>query len=220
MIHTRTHMIRRMMLAGVFLAVAVGTSQAGVIIDINQVGSDVVETGSGTIDLTGLTGPSTYDTFYAAIQPNVALAHLAPAQHGGINMDEYSSATGPTSFGSGTSHTFATTGSGDAFGVETAHIILSPGYVSGTPLSATDTFASQTLKSLGLTPGTYTYTWSSDFLTVNIGTSSVPEPSAAILSGIGAMSVAAFVLVRKRRAQRRGARHPKHGEVGVPECRN
>jgi hypothetical protein len=60
---------------------------------------------------------------------------------------------------------------------------LPNGYVSGSPLSATSTYTSQTFASLGLTPGTYTWTWGSgptaDSFTVQIG--AVPEPTSSLL---------------------------------------
>jgi hypothetical protein len=71
------------------------------------------------------------------------------------------------------------------------------GYVSGTALSGSATFAGQTLASLGLLPGTYVYTWgcgvgadcptslvSDDSLTVHIGTI-IPEPSTWALMALG-----------------------------------
>jgi hypothetical protein len=71
------------------------------------------------------------------------------------------------------------------------HFIYVPaGYVSGTQLSDTDTFNGATFASLGITSGTYTYTWGSgptaDTATV-MTIASVPEPStwAAILGGFG-----------------------------------
>lgn len=67
------------------------------------------------------------------------------------------------------------------------------GYVSGNPLSNTSTYANQTFGSLGLTPGTYVWSWG-DFtgakttlVTLIIGDSAgpnpVPEPVSALLLG-------------------------------------
>jgi hypothetical protein len=51
------------------------------------------------------------------------------------------------------------------FGLEvfasTMEILLPSGYTSGDPISSTQTFSGQTFTSLGLTPGTYDYTWGS-----------------------------------------------------------
>jgi hypothetical protein len=59
---------------------------------------------------------------------------------------------------------------------------------------------------LGLTPGTYTYTWGTgpdQSLTVQIGSAAVPEPSTAILAAIGAVAFGTCGWFHHRRHQRR-----------------
>ena len=85
------------------------------------------------------------------------------------------------------------------------YLLLVPlGYVSGTPLSATDTYANQTFSSLGLTPGTYTTTWGTgahaDFLTVQVGPAAVPEPSALVTAGLGMLVCGGLACRRRKRA--------------------
>jgi hypothetical protein len=75
-------------------------------------------------------------------------------------------------------------------------------HTSGSPLSGTATFDDTTIAALGLTPGTYSVTWRNgtphaDSLTVNIGMSSVPEPSTLALAGIA--EVAGLGMARRRR---------------------
>jgi hypothetical protein len=67
-------------------------------------------------------------------------------------------------------------------------------------MSGSSTFSGQTLASMGLTPGTYQYTWSSDSLTVKIGT--VPEPStwAMMLLGFARLGYAGYRRAREPRA--------------------
>jgi hypothetical protein len=173
-------------------------ANAGVIITITQVGSDVVATGSGTIDLTDLKqGQSPLQ--YSALNPTAEVAAEGPT--GANPSTEYEGIIGPHGFGDG-GPIHATTGTGDVFGVAgdvspVDYIIVPPSYVSGTELSATDTYSGQTFSSIGLTPGTYTWTWgtgaNADYLTVQIETAvAVPEPSSAVLASIGA--VAAFLV--------------------------
>lgn len=73
--------------------------------------------------------------------------------------------------------------------------------MSGAPLSGSSTFANQTLASLGVTPGSYVWTWGSganaDSPTLNIIAPAVPEPSSLVLAGMG--SLAAFGRVWGRR---------------------
>jgi hypothetical protein len=203
------------------------TAEAHVTITIQQEGSDVVATGSGTINLTDLQ----FDCrgFGAgAMYPEGGNLIEGPPSIDSPFTDDYTGITGPTTFGPG-GPTYPTTGSGDAFGViyKNGVLVLPQGYVSGAHLSATDTYFGQTFSSLGLTPGTYTWTWgtgaNADSLTVQIGTAAavVPEPSTAIVAAFGAPStaiVAAFGAValiacgcyRQRREQRRqaAASHP------------
>jgi PEP-CTERM motif len=74
--------------------------------------------------------------------------------------------------------------------------VFAAAYTSGTSLSGTDTFDSTSLALLGLTDGTYTYTWGTgnhaDSLTINIG--AVPEPStwAMMILGFAAVSFVAY----------------------------
>jgi hypothetical protein len=174
-----------------------GNAQAGVVININQVGSDVVATGGGTINLTDLTYSYT-GIDYASVWANYSNLIMGTTYPVVDNADVYTTISGPTSFGPGTpSYINASSGAGPLFGVyeSLGYLDVPQGYVSGTLLSASDTYSGQTFSSLGLTPGTYTWTWgtgaNADFFTVNIGTASVPEPSSLVLSGIavtGAMA--------------------------------
>jgi len=130
-------------------------AQATFIASIEQVGADVVASGSGAIDLAGLsldgTGSST-----AAIIPNAGLLNLTT---GSPNV--YSGLSGPTSFGSG-GPTVASSSSGDLVGILgffPANLFLPQNYASGNPLSATSTYNNATFATLGVTPGIYTWTW-------------------------------------------------------------
>jgi hypothetical protein len=181
-----------------------GKARAGVVININQVGSDVVATGSGTINLTDLTYSTTQDNL-PYTNPFDAQLSMGPVTIAPIDI--YSSITGPTTFGTTDANEYPTTGTGSLFAVygNTGALEVPQGYTSGTPLSATDTYSVATFISLGLTPGTYTWNWgtgaNADFFTVNIGTASVPEPCSLVLSGIAVAGVMAY-MGRRRKAGR------------------
>jgi hypothetical protein len=58
----------------------------------------------------------------------------------------------------------ADSGSGDLVGIfapQTDELVLPDGYVSGSALSDNAAYDSQTFNSLGVTPGTYEWTWGS-----------------------------------------------------------
>ena len=198
--------IYRRVLAAVVLALSFGTARAGVIIEITQVGPNVVATASGSIDLTGLTllGTDMGSTYGSEMNPSNAYIIVGTA----FRIDEFTGLSGPSSFGNG-GYTQATSGSGDFISVLGQGALSSPelvtyhNYISGTPISSTSEYDNTTIQGLGLNPGTYTYTWgtggSDPFLTVQI----VPEPSSAIEAVVGAVGLAvAYGWSRHRRAPR------------------
>ena len=141
----------------------------GYTVTLQQVGPDVVATGSGAIDLTGL-------TFYRSGSGDpqvIPYSVLGPYRAFiGINTGPTSSTVdiyygaGLRSFGSG-GLVSASSGSGDMVGIAAISVPLfreglltvPRGYVSGTALSDMAIYSGRTLASLGVTPGTYVSTW-------------------------------------------------------------
>ena len=141
-----------LVVAGVGDSGAAGASS--LTIDISQAGLNVVVTGSGAINLTGLTYDVTGPQL-PQLGPDIAYVAVGtPAQ-----LDLYLGISGPVSFGSG-GLANADSSSGDIFGIAGYYSELGvpAGYTSGTPLYGTETFDGATFASLGLTPGAYTYT--------------------------------------------------------------
>ena len=151
------------------------TAGATGLLTISEVGSDVVMSVSGTIDLTGLTlvasnvGPSGG----GGLGINTATFLSGPT---GLFYDQYSGFTiTPSNFGTGGGLSRDLT-SGDMFGVigdsvppPPYFLVVPTGYTSGTQITSTQTFTGQTFTTLGLTVGTYTYTWSGGSFDVVIG---------------------------------------------------
>jgi hypothetical protein len=157
-----------------------------VTIDISQVGANVVMDGSGSVNLSGLTRLGLGASF-VIVQADLGMAVVGDTTAPG-DIYIWGVASGPKTFGTGGPFV-ASSGTGDFFGIDASGqaaplIYLPSTYVSGSALSASDTFANTTIAALGLTPGTYTYTWgtgdSAGSLTVNIG--SVPEPSSLTMA--------------------------------------
>jgi len=158
------------MLSLFLVAVLLCQTRAHVTIYVQEVGTSVVATGSGSLNLTALSlitagggASSVFDAVHGVIQ-------LGPAGA----VDIYSGLlTGPTSFGLGS--TFAGSGSGDRFGVQKVNsfVVVPSNYVSGGPLSGSATWILSSFSSLGLAPGSYTWTWGSgataDSITIQIG---------------------------------------------------
>ena len=139
------------------LGVSIRPAQAGYTVTLLQVGTDVVATGSGAIDLNGLTFITSVDNDNPAIQAGLGLIGTGPFAS---SVDAYQGFTGPTDFGSGAG-ALPNTASGDLVGISSgARALYVPlGYVSGTTLSDSMTFDNATFASLGVTPGTYVWSW-------------------------------------------------------------
>jgi len=175
-----------------------GIVKAGIIVDISEVGGDVVATGSGSINLTGLSGPVGNNLGAIAIPDKGGIGLGSGSQ----NRRTVSSLVGPASFGTGSNT--AGVGTGDAFGFFKAldRIYLPFSYSSGAPLSGTTTWTGTTIAALGMTPGTHVWTWGggADSFTVNVqDTSAVPEPSTLIMLLTGGMGLVAYRVRRKKR---------------------
>jgi hypothetical protein len=202
----KKNMSRRLFQIVAVVAVLVGLApqaRAGFVMTIEQEGSNVFATGSGTINLSALTTNSTDN------QPAFVDAYFAVAAVGVLMGTKpfYQTPTsqfnggGPQNFGS-TYGINATSATGDIVEIEGqfGNLAVPTGYVSGAPLSGTATWDNTTISGLGLIPGSYTWSWGTgptlDSFTVNI-VSPVPEPSSLILGGLGAVGL--LTLARRRR---------------------
>ena len=167
------------------------------VVTLEQVGPNVVATGTGAIDLTGLTFAGQFSGI-AQVNPNLATLDVSSG-----SFDDYITTSGPSSFGSG-GQTLASTSSGDAVGVfgKTHEVFVPHGYVSGTPLTDSSTYNGATFSSLGVTPGTYTWTWGTGVnqnFTLQIGPVPVPDsgstfcllliPFVALIGVVGSRSL-------------------------------
>jgi len=161
---TRVFLVRSLLgAATASLLVFSSPAQAGYIVTLQQAGSNVVATGSGAIDLTGLTlfAPN---AFGGQAEMVLAQGFILTGPASSVLGDGYAgSVVGPTSFGSGASFSLANSGSGDFvgffFGMPVSTLIVPSGYISGSALSDSSTYDNATFSSLGVTPGTYVWTW-------------------------------------------------------------
>ncbi|MGE3819099.1 MAG: hypothetical protein AB7I30_06650 [Isosphaeraceae bacterium] len=191
--------------ATAFLFIAMpAAAPAGVVLSVYQSGLDVEALGFGTVNTAGLTLlPGGVSNNNVGVQPSTGFLII-----GGTSGLTFSGFSGPSGFGPSGTFTPATSFSGDTFGifVNNGRMKLPAGYVSGSPLQSTATWLNTTLASLGLTDGTYVYTWgtgsNADSLTIVVGgTAAVPEPSPIVLSAVGVA-----VPLGRRLLKRRGER--------------
>src|SRR5262249_48788313 len=122
-----------------------GQLAQGFTVTLEQVGSNVVATGSGAINLTGLTFASGGFSASGGMDPSIANLVVAD----GTGLSRYTGFSGPSSFGPGITIINDSSDSGDSVGIIGAGgffpgpgIFLPAGYVSGTALSDSSTYNS------------------------------------------------------------------------------
>lgn len=163
-----------------FVAFSVSAeAQSSFIVTLQQEGNNVVATGSGAFDLSPLTFVFNSPTSGTAVNPSEG--NLNVGQSGSIDIYSSPSITGPTEFGSGLD-TQASVGSGGFVGLSenVDEWLLPHGYVSKAAISDSSTWDNTTLTALGVTPGTYLWTWgpsNADSYTLDV-VAAAPEPSA------------------------------------------
>jgi len=128
-------------------------------VTVSQVGPNVVWNGSGSFNLSALSFVGV-GTTGAGFNGNQAIWAIGPNSVN--NIDQYSGVTTyPSSFGTG--GVGVTSTSGSTFGILTGGggrlLYVPTGYVSNTTISGSATYSSQTISSMGLTPGVYTWSW-------------------------------------------------------------
>jgi hypothetical protein len=187
------------LLAGSFLLLTTASAaNAAMILRLEQVGGDVVVTGSGSINLSGLTlktSPNDYDNIFTPTQLYAGPEFISDG------VKQWSGLTGPSIiFASGTTLP-PNNGTGNLFGVvsdDTSDpggtrlplLVLPRSYVSGAALSGTTQFIDQSFATMGITPGTLTWTLpSADTVTITTDAQPVPAPlgvasAAAVFSTI------------------------------------
>jgi hypothetical protein len=188
--------------AAMLIGLSASSAQAGYVVDLTEQAGNVVATGSGAIDLTGLINAAGV-IGNPAISPVSGFILTGPATPP-LDLSIYSEiVTGPTSFGTGSTIS-PDEGSGDMVGLNgfaSARWIYVPaGYASNSPLSDSATYTGQTFSSLGVTPGRYEWTWgngANQNFTLVIGT---PEPSTWVMMMLGFAGLGFVGYRRTRRA--------------------
>lgn len=187
----------RAVLVGVAALVCSVAVQAAYTVTINEVGADVVATGSGSFNLGALT-PAGVGFMSPLVQADNAVVYIGAA----ANVDVYGTGAilaGPTNFGPGI-QVMATNGAGPAvaFAPPAGLFGLPVGYVDGAPLAASSaTWTGQSLGSLGITPGTYVWTWgagpTADSFTIIAGAAPAAATSIPTLSEWGMVFLATLL---------------------------
>jgi hypothetical protein len=182
--------------------------QAEILLRFDQVGPDVVVTGSGSATLAALLSEGSsanWTNYFRDVD-----AYVGPDAFNNGSVSLFSGLVGPLVLGSDASVyelPSAAGSGGDLFGIQAddgtgrSLLVLPDGYSSGASLSGVSTFPSRTLAQLGLTPGqTTSWSWGSGASADALRLKVVPAP--APLLGV----VAGFRLARALRRRQRGCR--------------
>lgn len=195
-----------LLVSSVFASLRPGTADAGMIVNIEQQGSDVVASYSGSIDLTGIgfqtiTLSSSVNRI-AASQGEVSFLNGVANRASLTFQGKNPWTVAPSAFGTNNTVFFADTVSvaaGNAFGFNASGFYIESSYVSGTTISGSMTFENEILASMGINAGVgiMNATFSSgDTLTVN---TAVPEPTSVALLFTGVAGCVAAGGMRRRR---------------------
>ncbi len=190
--------VRKLFGLGAVAAIALLSAtpaSAAYLFDVDQAGTDVVVTGSGSLNTTGLTSAfntSINGAVHASWGLMVVGEGLGPV---------YAALSGPASFG-GDVNARADKMTGTAVGINMFsgnYFFVDRSYVSGAELGiSTAVFSNTTIAKLGLKVGTYAYAFNrganADSITVriNAATAAVPEPAtwAMMMLGFGVIGYA------------------------------
>lgn len=169
-------------------------------LQFSEAATSVVVTYTGSIDLAATLGKeadrsSVIEDAWGS--PNVN--HFRNTKGG--NLDDYNvNFTATPQFMDGY---FTAVGSGDDFLIEADEAVVSrnqiwvsDNYVSGAPISGTLTFEGESFTSMGIIEGTHVWTWENGGVSDSAIFTTVPEPSSALLLGLGAVGLLA---TRRRR---------------------
>jgi len=185
---------RSLIVVGALGALGTGASQATLTFTLTESGGGVNYEMSGSIDTAALGGflgaYSMDERFCAPSSGGIGTGNTSYDVYS-INATEWTVfGTGGVFYWTGTSGSVVALFSNPAIG-------LSHDYVSGAPMSSSGWKSFSSFTSLGITPGSYTTTFSNAGHTDHVTVDVVPEAQGALLATLG---LGASLLRRKRRA--------------------
>ncbi|MEO1497019.1 MAG: PEP-CTERM sorting domain-containing protein [Planctomycetota bacterium] len=169
---------------------------ADVTFTVTESAGTITFAGQGSLNTAGVSPDVVFefqDPFVESNNPTLILgaevgnAQILTVDDNGDSLDPFGTSSVELPLGSLTGDILGFQNNGGQF-----QLILDSNYVSGSPLSASGTF-SGTILGVGLTPGTYVYSYDgadgsgpNDTITVVV----VPEPNTLALLGLGGLIVA------------------------------
>lgn len=176
---------------GAFAMLGFVNAHAVYTINLSQVGSDVVMSGSGQLNTTGMTSTVLNSSCSSRFDPPNTTVCLGSGNYGLRFGSGITGAGVPSAMG--TLQVFGTSASGMPVVMSTNDLYLPAGYVSNSPITSSATFNATTLAAMGAVNGTYTMTLTSgDTIVINVG---AVAPAAAPVPTLDELGKLALVLV-------------------------
>src|ERR1700719_2102203 len=125
-----------MAILGIGSMLSAQPAEAAYVITLDQVGPNVVATGSGTLDLSSLIFVDVIQV-PASMEPSQGVIWVGPSPYTFVSV--YNGLVAGALFGPGFT-TFADAGTGDKVGTDSLSLEVPAGYISGAPLSSTSTY--------------------------------------------------------------------------------
>jgi hypothetical protein len=174
-------------------------ARAAYVVTLQQVGANVVATGSGSIDLADLSEAGNFSS-HSSLEADDSALNVGPSPNNTAITLYQGTVSGPSNFGPGFNdeNISSSSGNGDftgIYGQSDGAVNVPDGYLSGEALAGNATWSGTTLAGLGVTQGTYVWTWGTGVNTDSFTLNVVPEPSSCVLIG----TASAALLMRRRR---------------------
>jgi hypothetical protein len=185
--------LKHVLVQALVMLLAGSLAQAAVVITVKEDGSgNVVSTAVGRLDTRGLTKTGDSANPWGFIIPSEGTLMVGPDLSCRNTSNDFFTGFMPSAgyvLGSGNS-TAIPDSSGDCivvagvynFAGQGMQITTTSGYNGGS-LAARSVYSGQSISSLGLTPGIYTYSWAADTLTISIDTDLPDAPTVAAKPG-------------------------------------